>query len=275
MNKCKITTVLLMLLLQSSISFGQNYNLVWQDEFTGSIGPDWVFETGRGNNGWGNEEFQYYRRENARVENGNLVITAKRENFNGANYTSSRMKTQGRKRFRYGKIEARIALPSGQGLWPAFWMLGSNIGQVGWPACGEIDIMERVNNSPDIFGTIHWSDNNNNYATYGTETPISNPGQFHTYAIEWDKDKIVWFLDGREYHEVNISNGINGTSEFGNEFFILLNVAVGGRFPGFVVDNNRLPAEMLVDYVRVYEQGGTTTPPPHHLHRQQQDLISK
>ena len=233
----------------------QDWQLVWQDEFNGSINPDWVFETGTGSNGWGNNELQYYRRENATVENGNLVITARREDVGGQRYTSARLKTQGKRSFRYGKIEARISLPYGSGLWPAFWMLGDDIGSVGWPACGEIDIMEHVNTEDKTYGTIHWQDQNGNYAQYGGDLATSVQG-FHTYTIEWDERAIKWFFDGRPFHEVNIADGINGTSEFQNKFFLLLNLAVGGNWPGFTIDESRLPARLLVDYVRVYQRGG-------------------
>ncbi|ELR73792.1 Endo-1,4-beta-xylanase A precursor [Fulvivirga imtechensis AK7] len=257
MKTIKQTLLLLAGLALSHICLAQTWQLVWQDEFTNGISSDWVFETGNGSSGWGNNELQYYRRENATVQNGNLVITAKRENYRGYNYTSARMKTQGRKNFRYGKIEARIALPSSMGLWPAFWMLGSNITSVGWPACGEIDIMEHVNTSPDIHGTIHWQDHNGNYASYGGHTATNVTG-YHVYSIEWNESTIKWFLDGQQYHVVDISNGVNGTGEFHNEFFLLLNMAVGGNWPGFNIDNNALPASMYVDYVRVYQGGGSS-----------------
>ncbi|TRX45872.1 carbohydrate-binding protein [Fulvivirga sp. M361] len=246
----------LLLSLIPGFIFSQNWSLVWQDEFTNGISSDWVFETGNGYSGWGNNELQYYRRENATVENGNLVITAKRESFGGYNYTSARMKTQGRKSFRYGKIEARIALPLGQGLWPAFWMLGNNISSVGWPACGEIDIMEHINNEATTYGTIHWQDHNGNKAEYGGSTGV-NVSAYHVYSIEWDQNYIRWFVDGNQFHIVDISNGINGTSEFHNEHFLLLNMAVGGNWPGFSIDNSKLPARMYVDYVRVYQDNGT------------------
>lgn len=258
-----ITCSGILLLMQVNLQ-AQNWQLVWQDEFTNGIGPDWVFETGNGSSGWGNNELQYYRSQNASVQNGQLVITARQENFGGYNYTSARMKTQGRKSFKYGRIEARMALPSGQGLWPAFWMLGTNINSVGWPACGEIDIMEHINTAPDIHGTIHWRDANGNYANYGGNT-FTNIGAYHIYAIEWDQNAIRWFVDGQQYHEVNISNGVNGTSEFHNNFFILLNLAVGGNWPGFSVDNGALPAQMLVDYVRVYQGGGSNPNPSFNL----------
>ena len=142
-------------LFTSQLALAQGWNLVWQDEFEGSIGPDWVFETGNGANGWGNNELQYYRRENATIENNALVITARRQDFGGFRYTSARMKTQGKKSWKYGRMEARIAIPSSLGTWPAFWMLGSNITEVGWPACGEIDIMEHVNHDLRIIGSLH------------------------------------------------------------------------------------------------------------------------
>lgn len=238
--------------------WAQSWQLVWADEFTNGIGPDWVFETGTGSGGWGNNELQYYRSQNASVSNGQLVITARRENFGGMQYTSARMKTQGRKSWRYGRVEARISMPSFQGVWPAFWMLGDNITSVGWPACGEIDVMEHVNTGGTVHGTIHWQDNNGNYANYGGNTSTSITS-FHTYAIEWDANAIRWYVDGAQYHVANIAGGINGTSEFHNNFFIILNMAIGGNWPGFTIDNNAFPATMLVDYVRVYTQG---TPPP-------------
>src|SRR5690606_29551223 len=134
-----------------------------------------------------------------------------------------------RKHFKYGKIEARIALPSGVGLWPAFWMLGANINTVSWPACGEIDIMEHINTAAETHGTIHWQDHNGNYANYGGPV-ATNPTAFHNYSVEWDANAIRWYLDGVQYFEASIANGVNGTSEFHNEFFLLLNMAVGGNW---------------------------------------------
>ncbi|ACS93545.1 glycoside hydrolase family 16 domain protein [Teredinibacter turnerae T7901] len=250
-NKCLLAGLILSITAQNALA--QNWNLIWSDEFNGSISSDWVFETGNGSGGWGNNELEYYRRENTTVENGMLVITARQENYGGFNYTSSRLKTQGKKSFRYGKIEARISTPSAAGTWPAFWMLGSNINNVGWPACGEIDVMEHVNDSPQIHGTLHWQDNNGNYASYGGNTSADVTG-FHVYGIEWDENAIRWLVDGNQYHETNIAGGVNGTGEFHNEFFILLNLAIGGNWPGFNIDNTVFPAQMKVDWVRVYQR---------------------
>ncbi len=235
----------------------QNWQLVWQDEFTNGISSDWVFETGNGSSGWGNNELEYYRRENATIENGQLVITAKRESFGGFNYTSARMKTQGNRSWKYGKFEARIKMPAFSGIWPAFWMLGNTISDpnVGWPACGEIDIMEHINAENRTYGTPHWRDHNNNYASYGGNT-FCTVTDYHIYSVEWDANYIRWFLDGAKFHEMYIGGGINGTSEFHANHFLLLNMAVGGNWPGFNIDLNGFPAKMYVDYVRVYQDGG-------------------
>jgi beta-glucanase (GH16 family) len=248
-------------LLVSVHLHAQNWQLVWSDEFTSSISPAWGFDIGNGTNGWGNRELEYYRRENATIENGQLVITAKRESFGGFNYTSAKLTTGSTGyNWRYGRIEARMRLPAFQGSWPAFWMLGTNIGDpnVGWPKCGEIDIMEQVNTNNTTHGTIHWD--NNGYVHYGGSIGTSVT-DYHVYAIEWDANQIKWFMDGTHFHTANIQGGINSTQEFHNTFFIILNLAVGGNWPGFTVDDSRLPAKMYVDYVRVY-RAGTSNPAP-------------
>ena len=238
----------------------QNWTLVWSDEFNGTSvnTANWTFEVGGG--GWGNNELQYYTNgNNASIQNGALVIEARRENVGGNAYTSSRMITRGKREFRYGRIEARIAVPLGQGIWPAFWMLGANFGSVGWPASGEIDVLEHVNTSNTVYGTIHWDAGG--YATYGGSTNTT-PANYHVYAIEWTASYIRWFVDGVQYHEANILNNINSTEEFHRPFFLLLNVAVGGNWPGPPNASTPFPARMLVDYVRVYQQGATPTPTP-------------
>lgn len=226
------------------------YQLVWSDEFDGTSvnTSNWNFETGAG--GWGNNEKQYYRSQNAAVAGGNLIITAKKERYRNSNYTSARMTTQNKRTFTYGRMEARIKLPLGQGLWPAFWMLGSSISTLGWPKCGETDIMEHINTENKVYGTIHWD--NNGYASYGGNT-ITTPDSFHVYSIEWTPSSIMWFVDGVKYHEANILNNINGTEEFHLPFFFILNLAVGGNWPGQTIDDSKLPASMYVDYVRAYQ----------------------
>jgi beta-glucanase (GH16 family) len=236
----------------------QTWNLVWSDEFNGTSinAGNWNFEVGGG--GWGNHELEYYTNgANASIQNGALVIEARRENVGGMSYTSSRMTTKGKREFTYGKLEARIAIPAGQGLWPAFWMLGANIGSVGWPACGETDIMEHVNTEAATHGTIHWDAGG--HASYGGSVNVSNVGAYHLYTVEWTPASIKWFVDGTQYVEANIQGSINSTEEFHRPFFLLLNLAVGGDWPGPPNGGTVFPARMSVDYVRVYQQGTPST----------------
>ncbi|MBU5672354.1 RICIN domain-containing protein [Paenibacillus brevis] len=237
------------------------WNLVWSDEFNGTSlnTSNWVAETGTGSGGWGNNELQYYtnRSQNLQVTGGNLVITALKENYGGMQYTSARIKTQGLKSFTYGKIEARIKLPSGQGLWPAFWMLGDNISSVGWPRSGEIDIMERINYESNVHGTVHWDANG--YASFGRASGALDFSQYHVYSIEWDANYIRWFVDGVQFNEILIQNGTGNTEEFQKPFFILLNMAVGGNWPGSPNGSTPFPSQMLVDYVRVYQQSNSSS----------------
>lgn len=225
------------------------YQLVWSDEFNGSsINTSvWNFETG--GNGWGNNEQEYYQAANAAIENGNLVITAKKETVGSKPYTSSRMTTQGKKEFQYGKIEARIKLPVGQGLWPAFWMLGSNINTVSWPRSGETDIMEHINADSLIYGTLHWD--NNGHVQKG-DTLRSTPSDYHVYGVQWDASNIQFYVDSTVYGKIDITT--NSTEEFHQPFFILLNLAVGGNWPGQTIDDKLIPAKMYVDWVRVYQK---------------------
>src|SRR6185312_8721852 len=233
------------------------YQLIWSDEFNGTSvdGTKWTMETG--NPGVNNEK-EYYQASNATVSGGNLVITAKNQSVGGFPYTSARMNTSGKFSCTYGRIEASIKLPAFQGSWPAFWMLGTNINSVGWPQCGEIDIMEQINTASTIYGTIHWFNNGN--AQYGGTTTTSVTG-YHLYAVQWDTNSISWFVDNNLYATANIANNINNTGAFHNPFFIILNMAVAGDFPGQTVNTGALPASMYVDYVRVYK-GVTSGGPP-------------
>lgn len=247
-----------MLSVMPFVVSAQSWNLVWSDEFNGNSidATNWKFETGAG--GWGNNELEYYtnRPENACINNGNLLIIARKEAYNGSGYTSARLKTQGLRNWTYGKMEARIKVNQTKGLWPAFWMLGESIAIDGWPKCGEIDILEHVNKVSNINGTIHWD--NNGHAQYGGDT-LCNVSQYHVYGIEWDANAIRWMLDGKKYWEANIKNNINSTNEFHAPFFFILNVAVGGNWPGSPDGTSVFPDTMLVDYVRVY-QAATSVP---------------
>jgi beta-glucanase (GH16 family) len=248
----------ILLLGAAPAALAQGWDLVWSDEFNGTSvnTSNWSFEVGGG--GWGNNELQYYTGgANATVSGGVLTITARRGSggfscwYGACQYTSARMITRGKRDFTYGRIEARMALPAGQGLWPAFWTLGTNIGSVGWPACGEIDIMEHINSETLTHGTIHWDAGG--HASYGGSTFVGDPTAFHVYAIEWTPAAIKWFVDGVQYHEANIQNSINSTEEFHRSFFLLLNLAVGGNWPGSPDPGTVFPARLSVDYVRVYQ----------------------
>ena len=245
------------------------WHLVWSDEFNGTNGsaPDprkWVYDLG--GSGWGNNELQTYtsRRENVRVENGKLVIEARRENFTGADrrargYTSARLKTKGKASWVYGRIEARIQLPSGPGIWPALWMMGDDVDQAGWPNCGEIDIMENIGREPaTVHGTVHGP----GYSGAGGigkafDLPVGErfSAGFHDFALEWEPSRLRWFVDGREYFSLTPKNlPARAKWVFDKREFLLLNVAVGGSWPGHPSSTNLFPQKMLVDFVRVYSR---------------------
>jgi beta-glucanase (GH16 family) len=233
----------------------RTYQLVWQDEFDTDGAPDeskWVFDLGAG--GWGNSELQTYTNDpkNIIVSNGSLKITAIN---NGGSFTSARIKTQGLFARKYGRFEARIKTPYGPGLWPAFWMLGENIETVAWPQCGEIDIMELRGQEPHIIhGTIHgpgYSGGNpvtKSYALLNSRFDVD----FHLFAVEWDKDKIDFFVDDFLYQRIERKD-VPGEWVYDQPFFLLLNVAVGGNYVGFPTPQTPFPQTMTVDYVRVYE----------------------
>ncbi len=228
-------------------------NLIWSDEFNYLGLPDsskWVYDTGY----IANKELQYYtekRIENANVKGGSLMLIGKKESVRNFNYTSARIKTEGRFDIKYGRIEARMKLPAGQGIWPAFWMLGVNIPEVNWPKCGEIDIMEHINNTDTIYGTAHWEDKGH-VSSGGTTT--GDVSLFHNYAVEWGQDSVRWLLDGKRYYGLNIKDGINNTSAFHKPFFIILNLAIGGSWPGNPDSTTVFPDTVYVDYVRVFKK---------------------
>ncbi len=230
---------------------------LWHDEFDSIDTATWTFETGA--SGWGNNEWQYYtsRSENAFVQDGILHIRANKEDYEGAKYTSARMITKGKFSFTYGTVEARIALPVGKGIWPAFWMLGENIDAVSWPACGEIDIIEAVNDENVVYGTNHWQAGgnqadygNNTRDYYGTNKELDIT-QFHNYKMVWNEKLIAMYVDDFKYQEIAIENAKDGLEAFHKPQFFILNVAVAGNWPGFEVDDSQFPNEMLVDYIRV------------------------
>lgn len=235
------------------------WQLVWSDEFAQADGtsPDsakWGFATGAG--GWGNGELQYYtaRTNNARIENGQLVIEAKAESFSGSSYTSARLLTQNKWSWTYGRMEARIKIPRTQGIWPAFWMLGTNITSVNWPTCGEIDIMECIGKEPKkVYGTIHGPGYSGGGGVSGSYTFVPDVADdFRVFAIEWEPNVIRWYVDGIHYFTTTPASIGGNTWVFDHDHFFLLNVAVGGAWPGYPDGTTVLPQKMLVDYVRVY-----------------------
>jgi beta-glucanase (GH16 family) len=230
--------------------------LVWEENFNGKKLDEkvWNFELGDGCPnicGWGNNERQIYTNENHRLEGGKLIITAQKD---GEKYTSTRITTAGKKEFKYGYIEARAKLPVGQGIWPAFWMLGSNIKQVGWPKAGEIDILEYVGKEPDmVFTSLHTQDSHGQ--TINTKkTKIEDIEEgFHTYAINWTKDKIEFFVDNNLVYTFAPDNKTVEVWPFNQSFYFIVNVAVGGNFGGPEVDDKIFPQEFIIDYIKVYE----------------------
>lgn len=238
-------------------------NLMWEEDFSsGSLNEDvWTYESGHGVDGWGNLELQDYRKENAWIEREiegsadgtTLIIEARR---NGDAYTSSRIKTQGKVSFESGRIEARMKLPEGQGIWPAFWMLGENIASAGWPSCGEIDIMEMVGGTSDrnktVHGAMHWDSNGHVYKGGKKIYYKKLSEDFHVYGIDWNENDISWYFDGVLYHRESLSS--EDKSELkGKEYFLILNLAVGGRWPGYPDSSTVFPQRLYVDWIRVYE----------------------
>jgi beta-glucanase (GH16 family) len=228
-------------------------SLVWSDEFNNTGAPDaskWGYDIGTGSNGWGNAELQYYtnRIENAYCDNGTLKIKAIKENYSGSAYTSARMLSKTKYEFKYGRVECRAKLPAGVGTWPAIWMLGADINTVGWPACGEIDIMEHKGSDLNrIFGTLHYPGFSGGSAVGNTKVISNATTEFHNYRVDWTSSSIQIFVDDQLFHTVANTNSI----PFNKDFFLLLNFAMGGNFGG-TVDPAFTNAIFEVDYIRVY-----------------------
>jgi beta-glucanase (GH16 family) len=238
------------------------WTLTWSDEFDGGYGAidasKWSFDVG--NNGWGNAELEYYRdgTNNAFVDgNGHLAIVARQESFGGSAYTSARINTGGKFAQAYGRFEARIRMPSGRGIWPAFWILGDNIGSVGWPQCGELDIMEAVDDFSVNHGSVHgpgYSGGADLTATYQNPNGVSLADDFHVYALEWAPGVVRFYVDDVLYETRTPADVPGKQWVYDHPFFIIMNVAVGGNWPGAPDSTTVFPQTMLVDYVRVYSQ---------------------
>jgi beta-glucanase (GH16 family) len=250
-----------LLLLLFSCTQEKKWKMVWNDEFDYSGLPDstkWTAEVG--GHGWGNNEWQYYtsgRRENARVENGLLIIEARKENWDSSRFTSARLVSRGKGDWQYGKIEVRAKLPKGVGTWPAIWMLAST-SPLEWPDDGELDIMEHVGfNQGTIHGSVHCKKYNHIIGTQKTSTITVNDcsDNFHVYTAEWNKDSVKIGIDGRDYFRFANEHTGYDAWPFDNKMHLLLNVAVGGNWGGEKgVDENIWPQKMEIDYVRVYQQ---------------------
>jgi hypothetical protein len=238
------------------------YILQWSDEFNDRNvnAGNWKFETGTGSNGWGNNELENYtsRQQNVFVSEGNLVIEARQEAYSGSNYTSARMISQGLQEFQYGHIDIRAKLPVAKGMWPAIWMLGSDISQASWPACGEIDIMELVGQYPSrCTSTLHWA-NNAGEDTYKNKDYNLLSGdfsqRFHVFSADWQKDTVSFSVDGNLFLTITNNDIAPYNNPFNSSFFFILNVAVGGNWPGPPDNTTSFPQRMFVDYVRVFSK---------------------
>ena len=252
------------------IAHGGERKLVWREEFNGPrLDPRiWLLEEGDGSqygiSGWGNGELQWYLPRNAQVANGSLVITARRQRHGEFRFTSARINTRDRFAFRYGRIEARIRLPGGRGIWPAFWLMPQDSAYGTWPASGEIDIVEArnlgvsdaVGGGKSVAGTLHFGGAAPNNASKSAEfrMPGDPTKAFHDYAIEWGPDEMRWYVDDVCYavQDAWHSDSAAHPAPFDRPFYLILNVAVGGWYPGPPAPTTRLPATMQVDYVRVY-----------------------
>lgn len=236
------------------------YALVWHDEFNGSALDvhNWNYETG--GSGWGNHELENYtsRPQNVFLSAGHLVIEARKEDYGGSHYTSARITTQGKRTFTYGRIDIRAKLPVASGMWPALWMLGSNITKVSWPACGEIDIMELIGKNPrQVVGSFHWKKADGTEGTLNNTRSLSSGDfsrQFHVFSLLWSHDSLQILVDDTPYVRASRADLTDGTYPFDSPFFFIFNVAVGGDWPGPPDHSTVFPQRMFVDYVRVFQK---------------------
>ncbi len=243
------------------------YRLAWHDEFDSGTFPDtanWTFDLGDGCPnlcGWGNAELQYYtdRPRNVYVKDGFLVLEAWQEHIGERHYTSCRIKTKGKRSFRYGRIDVRARLPVDRGIWPAIWMLGDNIAEVGWPRCGEIDIMELVGQEPNrIYGTAHWDPTGHAHRYINNHYDLAEgtfADAFHVFSLVWDENELRWFVDDREFHRLPMET-FEPLNPFHASFYLIMNIAVGGHWPGPPDESTTFPQQMVVDYVRYFVREG-------------------
>ena len=233
------------------------YHLTWNDEFNTTTldKSDWINETGGG--GWGNNELEYYSSStnNSFVTNGYLVIEARKETMGTNNYTSAKLTTK--KSFTYGRIDIRAILPKGKGIWPAFWMLGSNISQVNWPICGEVDIMELLGHEPKIVhGTLHWGSAEGTDQQIGGSYSLTSDDfsqKFHVFTLIWEADKLSWYVDDTLYF-TGLKSSVNGIYPFDKAFYFIFNIAIGGNWPGSPDTTTVFPQRMIIDYIRVFQR---------------------
>lgn len=238
------------------------YTLAWSDEFSGSALDltVWNHEIGNGSGGWGNRELEYYtnNKKNSFLSNGNLIIEARNEAIDGFSYSSARLTTQNKKTFKFGRIDIRAKLPVAKGMWPALWMLGSNISSIGWPACGETDIMELVGTYPArISGTVHYKDAAGAHGSKGASYNLTTGDfskQFHVFSLIWEQNTMKWLVDDQLYLTTTATDIGTGNYPFNDEQFFIFNVAVGGNWPGPPDSSTTFPQRMFVDYVRVFQK---------------------
>ena len=277
MNFLKTACIVTMCLLFAGMMFGnaqaQNWQLVWSDEFDGdSLNTDyWEYQIGTGTSegltNWGNNESQYYtdREENVYVEDGRLHIRALDEIFGNRNFTSARIRTKDKKDFLYGRFEIRAKMPIGQGIWPAIWMMPTDDVYGGWAASGEIDIMEYLGHQPHrVHGTLHYGGGWPNNVHSGTNYDLTSgrfSDDFYTFALEWEEGEMRWYVDDEHYQTQNdwFTTGHPFPAPFDKRFHFIFNVAVGGNWPGYPDHTTEFPQEMVVEYIRVYEDAEPTS----------------